>query len=44
MVLLSVCFGSSYVREIVFENCMCYVFELNRMGVNIKVKGSYVVV
>lgn len=44
MVLFSVCFGISDVIEIVFENCMCYVLELNRMGVNIRVKGNYVIV
>ncbi|MDE5086405.1 MAG: UDP-N-acetylglucosamine 1-carboxyvinyltransferase [Trichodesmium sp. St16_bin2-tuft] len=41
MALLSVCSGSSYVRETVFENRMRHVSELNRMGANIKVKGSH---
>ena len=44
MALLSVCSGSSYVRETVFENRMRHVSELNRMGANIKVKGSHAVV
>jgi len=40
MTLLSVCKGKSQVTETVFENRFLHVDELNKMGAEIKVKGS----
>ncbi|MCL2931431.1 MAG: UDP-N-acetylglucosamine 1-carboxyvinyltransferase [Trichodesmium sp. MAG_R03] len=44
MALLSICSGSSYITETVFENRMRHVSELNRMGANIRVKGNNAIV
>ena len=44
MALLSICSGSSYITETVFENRMRHVSELNRMGANIRVKGNHAIV
>jgi UDP-N-acetylglucosamine 1-carboxyvinyltransferase len=41
LALLSVCKGTSMVHETIFENRFMHVPELNRLGANIHVDGSY---
>jgi UDP-N-acetylglucosamine 1-carboxyvinyltransferase len=44
MALLSVVPGISVVTETIWENRFMHVFELNRMGADIKIEGNYAVV
>jgi UDP-N-acetylglucosamine 1-carboxyvinyltransferase len=42
--LLTVCEGNSLITETVFENRLAHVYELNRMGADIRVKGNTAVI
>ncbi len=44
MALLTLCEGNSVITETVFENRLGHVFELNRMGADIRVKGNHAVI
>lgn len=44
MALLTVCEGNSLITETVFENRLAHVYELNRMGADIRVKGNTAVI
>lgn len=44
MALLTLCEGDSVITETVFENRLRHVAELNRMGADIRVKGSNAII
>lgn len=44
MALLTLSEGNSVITETVFENRLGHVFELNRMGADIRVKGNHAVI
>lgn len=44
MALLTLCEGNSMITETVFENRLAHVYELNRMGADIRVKGNTAVI